>query len=37
MRVATVPPKLLFQSLRHPLTDMGIERVLADAESYTAV
>ena len=36
-RVATVPLKVLFQSLRHPLTDLGIERVLADAKSYTAV
>jgi transaldolase len=30
--VATVPPDVLGQLLRHPLTDIGIERFLADWE-----
>jgi len=28
--VATVPPKVLGQLIRHPLTDIGVERFLAD-------
>lgn len=28
--VATVPPKVLFQLLRHPLTDVGLENFLKD-------
>ena len=35
--VATIPPALLFQLIRHPLTDIGIERFLADASKYTPV
>jgi transaldolase len=29
---ATLPPKVLYQLLRHPLTDVGLERFLADWE-----
>lgn len=32
--IATVPPKVLFQMLRHPLTDNGIERFLKDWEGF---
>ncbi len=28
--VATVPPVVLFELLKHPLTDRGLKRVLAD-------
>jgi transaldolase len=35
--VATVPPNILFQMVQHPLTDVGIERFLADAAKYTPV
>ena len=35
--VATLPPAVLFQMARHPLTDAGIERFLADAAKYTPV
>ena len=35
--VATIPPNVLFQMVKHPLTDTGIERFLADAKSYTPV
>jgi len=28
--VATLPPKVLYQLLKHPLTDQGLERFLAD-------
>lgn len=35
--VATVPANILFQMVRHPLTDVGIERFLADAAKYTPV
>jgi len=35
--VATIPPNVLFQMVKHPLTDVGIERFLADAKSYTPV
>ncbi|WP_322797324.1 fructose-6-phosphate aldolase [Tepidiforma sp.] len=31
--IATIPPSLLPQMLRHPLTDVGIERFLADART----
>jgi transaldolase len=27
---ATLPPKVLYQLLKHPLTDQGLERFLAD-------
>ena len=35
--VATVPLAVLLQMVRHPLTDAGIARFLADAEKYTPV
>ncbi len=35
--VATIPPNVLFGMIKHPLTDQGIERFLADAKSYTPV
>jgi transaldolase len=35
--VATVPANILFQMVQHPLTDVGIERFLADAAKYTPV
>lgn len=35
--VATIPPAVLFGMIKHPLTDVGIERFLADAKSYTPV
>lgn len=35
--IATVPPKVLFQLIQHPLTDAGIERFLQDAAKYTPV
>lgn len=35
--IATLPPKVLFQLIHHPLTDVGIERFLADAAKYTPV
>lgn len=35
--VATLPPAVLFAMTQHPLTDVGIERFLADAQKYTAV
>lgn len=35
--IATVPPKVLFQLIQHPLTDAGIERFLRDAAKYTPV
>jgi transaldolase len=35
--VATIPPAVLFGMIKHPLTDQGIERFLADAKSYTPV
>jgi transaldolase len=35
--VATIPANVLFQMVRHPLTDSGIERFLADAKKYTPV
>ena len=31
--VATIPPSILPQLLKHPLTDLGIERFLADART----
>ncbi len=30
---ATLPPKVLYQLMRHPLTDSGLEKFLADWES----
>jgi transaldolase len=35
--VSTVPANILFQMVQHPLTDVGIERFLADAAKYTPV
>jgi transaldolase len=35
--VATLPPTVLFGMIKHPLTDQGIERFLADAKSYSPV
>ena len=35
--VATIPAAVLLQMVKHPLTDAGIERFLADAARYTAV
>ncbi len=35
--IATLPPKVLFQLIHHPLTDVGIQRFLADAAKYTPV
>ncbi len=35
--VATLPPAVLFGMVKHPLTDLGIERFLADAQHYTPV
>ena len=35
--IATLPPKVLFQLIHHPLTDAGIERFLADAAKYKPV
>ncbi len=35
--IATIPPAVLFQMLRHPLTDLGIESFLEDAKSYEPV
>ena len=35
--VATIPPAVLFQMVRHPLTDVGVERFLADAAAYRPV
>ena len=33
--IATVPYKVLLAMLKHPLTDVGIERFLTDARQYT--
>jgi transaldolase len=35
--IATLPYKVLLGMLKHPLTDAGIERFLADARRYTKV
>jgi transaldolase len=35
--IATLPYKVLLAMLKHPLTDAGIERFLADARQYTKV
>ena len=35
--VATIPAKVLFQLIQHPLTDVGIQRFLADAAKYSPV
>jgi transaldolase len=35
--IATLPYSVLMQMLKHPLTDVGIERFLADARKYAAV
>ena len=34
--VATIPPKVLYQLLQHPLTDKGLEAFLADWEKLGA-
>ena len=31
--IATVPPKVLFQMIRHPLTDLGLEKFMKDWEA----
>ena len=31
--VATCPPKILYQMMAHPLTDIGLAKFLADWES----
>jgi transaldolase len=35
--IATLPPDVLFKMIDHPLTDVGIQRFLADAAKYTPV
>ncbi len=35
--VATIPSKVLFQLIQHPLTDLGIQRFLADAAKYSPI
>ena len=35
--VATIPASVLFQMVKHPLTDSGIQRFLDDAKKYTPV
>ena len=35
--VATIPYSVLQQMLKHPLTDLGIERFLADSRKYSAI
>ena len=35
--IATVPSKVLFELVTHPLTDLGIKQFLADAAKYTPV
>src|SRR5262245_10655831 len=35
--VATIPANVLFQMVKHPLTDTGIAQFLADAAKYTPV
>jgi transaldolase len=35
--VATIPYSVLQAMLKHPLTDMGIERFLADSRKYAAI
>jgi transaldolase len=35
--VATIPANVLYQMVKHPLTDAGIQAFLADAAKYTAV
>ena len=35
--IATLPYKVLTAMLKHPLTDVGIERFLADAQEYAKV
>lgn len=35
--VATIPTSVLLQMVKHPLTDQGIDRFLADAQKYTPV
>jgi len=35
--IATVPYTVLQAMLKHPLTDVGIERFLADSRKYASV
>jgi len=35
--VATLPPNVLLQMIKHPLTDLGIAQFLKDAEKYLPV
>jgi transaldolase len=35
--VATIPYSVLLAMLKHPLTDIGIERFLADSRKYAAI
>ena len=35
--IATLPPSVLFQMVKHPLTDLGIEAFLKDSQSYSPV
>jgi transaldolase len=35
--VSTIPANVLFQMVKHPLTDVGIQAFLADAAKYTPV
>jgi transaldolase len=35
--IATLPYAVLQSMLKHPLTDVGIERFLADARKYASV
>ena len=35
--VATLPPNVLLQMIKHPLTDLGIAQFLKDAEKYQPV
>lgn len=35
--VSTLPPNVLLQMIKHPLTDLGITQFLKDAEKYQAV
>jgi transaldolase len=35
--VATIPYSVFQQMLKHPLTDVGIERFLADSRKYASV
>jgi len=34
--ICTCPPKILWQMMKHPLTDIGLEKFLADARKSQA-